>query len=250
MSNKRYSAVTLVFESKFRSFVERIKKNKGITEMRYRSNADKSISARFVMEASVIPTFLEAADEFGFDADETLRNFDLLKTSSDASTVAEAEGEDPEMTLPDQDVELDGIGEDEAAFGGGDNALDKVGEEADGGGEFLGNEDETGKPPVDPLLPTADLAEKPANQLGEEDSLSDWDKAHQIPAPTFLDKRPKKISQPKTAPNEGDGGEVEDEIVKVIASESFVVPGYRIKIEKGDTIRIKPKRIVRVSARA
>lgn len=249
MSKKSYSSVTLVFGSRFRPFVERVKNVKGIHEMVYRPNSDKTVSARFVMESRVIPTFLEAADDFGFDPEETLRNFNLLKTSSDAAVVAEDET-DPDMSLDGlpsdsavQDLDVDGLGEDALASSPEDDELGLATEEI-GGDVELGNEGEGGQPPDDPMTPDGDDAVR-LSALGEEHGLSDWNKAHSIQAPTFLDKRPSKIAEPDDPPNEGDGGDVEAGIQKVIASESFKVPGRGIKIEKGDIIRIRPKRVVR-----
>jgi len=232
---EQLKVVSLVFSEGLRAFAQKAQAI-GVKECRWSENKDKTVTARFIMEAKTIPAFAEAADQFGFDPDETLRNFDLYKTSSDAS----AEGTDVAGVGDVQDVDTNGIGEeieipDEAANN------DEVGAAIDAAA--VPDEVVTGE--GDPF------EGKTGGAFGEADtSLPDLSPKLVTPgAPLKVDTRPDKINQDVSDPNEGVGGEIAKDIKAIISKEgivapkSFKVPGFKLKVEGGvDRIRIVPKK--------
>jgi len=232
--------VSLVFSENLRAFAQRAQVL-GVKECRWLENRDKTVTARFVMDESKIKSFVEAADEFGFDPNETLKNFDMYNTSSDDSV----EQEDINVAGRDdiQDIKTDGMGEeietpDEAANN------DAVGDAIDAGAV------------VDPKNREPDEGDpfegKTGGAFGEADtSLPDLSpKVGVTPgAPLKVDTRPAKINQDISDPNDGVGGEIAKDVKAIISKEglvapkSFKVPGYKMVVEGGvDRIRIVPKK--------
>ena len=243
---EQLKVVSLVFNEGLRAFAQKAQAI-GVKECRWSENKDKTITTRFIMDAKTIPAFAEAADQFGFDPDETLRNFDLYKTSSDASV--EQEALDVAGIDDVQDVETDGIGEEIETPDEGLND-DEVGAAIDAAAVVTPDEREPDE--GDPF------EGKTGGAFGEADtSLPDLSPKLVTPgAPLKVDTRPSKINQDTSDPNEGVGGEVAKEIKAIISKEgivapkSFKVPGFKLKVEGGvDRIRIVPKKVEEIPAK-
>jgi hypothetical protein len=237
---EQLKVVSLVFNEGFRAFAQKAQAI-GVKECRWSENKDRTVTARFIMRAKTIPAFAEAADEFGFDPDETLRNFDLYRTSSDASV--EQEALDAAGVDDVQDVDTDGIGEEVEDDGEEDVDNDEVGAEIDADAFVTSDEREPDE--GDPF------EGKTGGAFGEADtSLPDLSPKLVTPgSPLKVDTRPSKINQDVSDSNEGVGGEIAKDVKAIISKEgivapkSFKVPGFKLKVEGGvDKIRIVPKK--------
>lgn len=261
MKSSQLKVITLVFHEKLRPFAQRAS-SIGVKECRWRENKDGTVTARFIMEAGLAKRFSDAADEFGFDPEETLRNFDSYRTSSDASVRQEDEDLGGRDDL--QDVDTDGMGEAEDAEGLREPDGDEAPPEGELGEDSYDNIDQTeiGQAidqgddigPENRERGTGDpFLGKTGGAFGEADtSLPTLSRSLGVEGNSLaVDTRPSKISQPAGEPNEGVGGEIAKDVKSIISKEgviaprSFKVPGFKIKVEGGkDRIRVVPKKTV------